>query len=89
MVFTPSADGQRATLAWAPDAFAAQDGNTGTPGLWRFTVSGGDGQQSFTRTIEIAVANVNQTPVIPAMPLQLIREGETLAFTALSTNMGQ
>jgi hypothetical protein len=31
--------------------------------------------------ITITVANVNQAPRILSMPLQLILEGETLAFT--------
>ncbi|MBK6595654.1 MAG: putative Ig domain-containing protein [Burkholderiales bacterium] len=73
-------DTTRAVLAWTPDRFAAQDSNTGTPGLWRFIVTGSDGMAQFTRTFEITVANVNQTPRILPMPLQLVNEGETLSF---------
>jgi hypothetical protein len=81
MRLTPSEDGSRASLAWTPDAFAGNDGNTGTPGVWRFTLTASDGQARFTRAIELQVANVNQTPRIPAIPLQLVREGETIGFT--------
>ncbi|MDZ4255508.1 MAG: putative Ig domain-containing protein, partial [Sulfuritalea sp.] len=78
-------DTTRAVLAWTPDRFAAQDSNTGTmgdnPGLWRFTVTGSDGTAQFVRSFEITVTNVNQTPRILPMPLQLVNEGETLSFT--------
>ncbi|MDD2761989.1 MAG: hypothetical protein PHH11_17065, partial [Methylomonas sp.] len=86
MVFTPASDGSKANLAWTPDIFAAQDSNTGTPGLWRFTVTGSDGAASFTRTVEIAVVNVNQTPKILPMPLQLVSEGDTLGFNLLGAD---
>ena len=76
-----SDDTTRVVLNWTPDRFAAQDGNTGTPGLWRFTVTGSDGTAQFTRSFEITVANVNQTPRILPIPLQLVNEGETLSFT--------
>jgi hypothetical protein len=48
------------------------------------SVTGSDGEKSFTRTIEIVVANTNQTPVIPAIPLQLVQENETLSFTLMA-----
>jgi len=80
MVFTPSVDGAKVSLGWTPGNFAAQDGNTGMPGLWRFTVAASDGAASFTRTVEVRVVNVNQTPRILPMPLQLGYEGETVAF---------
>jgi hypothetical protein len=38
------------------------------------TVTGSDGRQSFTRTPEIAVANVKQTPAIP------LKENQTTPF---------
>ncbi|HLF95978.1 MAG TPA: CARDB domain-containing protein, partial [Methylococcaceae bacterium] len=81
-------NGNHALLRWTPDTFAAQDGNTGTPGLWRFSVQAGDGAGEFTRTFEIAVANVNQTPrLLPLpLPLQLVKEGETLSFTLKSAD---
>jgi hypothetical protein len=86
MTFLPSEDGNRLDLAWTPDAFAGNDGTTGTAGLWRFTVTASDGAARFTRTLEIQVANVNQTPRILPLPLQLLREGETLAFTVKSAD---
>ncbi|MCI4427871.1 MAG: putative Ig domain-containing protein, partial [Burkholderiales bacterium] len=77
-----SGNGNRALLHWTPDLYAAQDDNTtsGTPGLWRFTVEAGDGMAEFSRTFEITVANVNQTPRFLPMPLQLVSEGDTLSF---------
>ncbi|HCZ13964.1 MAG TPA: hypothetical protein DHV85_05060, partial [Candidatus Accumulibacter sp.] len=86
MLFT--ADGNRAVLTWTPDAFAAQDGNdpSQTPGLWRLTLTASDGMAEFSRLVEITVANVNQAPRILPMPLQLIDEGETLAFTLVATD---
>ncbi|UUZ69428.1 putative Ig domain-containing protein [Polaromonas sp. P2-4] len=74
-------NGSRVVLNWTPDLFAAQDSNTGTPGLWRFTVKGSDGSAEVTRTFEIAVTNFNQTPRILPMPLQLVSEDYTLSFT--------
>ncbi|MFT5960936.1 MAG: VCBS repeat-containing protein, partial [Burkholderiaceae bacterium] len=77
-------NGNHAVLRWTPDLFAAQDGNSnvsGTPGLWRFTVTGSDGMADFTRSFEISVADLNQAPRILPMPLQLVREGDTLSFT--------
>jgi len=74
-------NGSGVVLNWTPDLFAAQDSNTGTPGLWRFTVKASDGSAEFVRTFEIAVANFNQTPRILPMPLQLVSEGDTLSFT--------
>jgi hypothetical protein len=71
------------SLSWTPDRFAAQGGNTATiaPGLWRFSVGGSDGMATFSRTLEVAVANVNQAPRLLPLPLQLVNEGETLHFT--------
>ncbi|MER2625129.1 MAG: putative Ig domain-containing protein, partial [Accumulibacter sp.] len=71
------------SLSWTPDRFAAQGSNTATiaPGLWRFSVGGSDGMATFSRTLEVAVANVNQAPRLLPLPLQLVNEGETLNFT--------
>ena len=75
-------ENNRASLLWTPDLFAAQDSvSTGTAGLWRFTVKGSDGMAEVSKTIEIQVANFNQTPRILPMPLQLVSEGETVSFT--------
>ncbi|MCB1943385.1 MAG: putative Ig domain-containing protein, partial [Candidatus Accumulibacter sp.] len=86
MVFMP--DDDHAVFHWTPDAFAAQDGNdvTRAPGLWRLTLTASDGTAEFSRPIEIAVANLNQPPRILPIPLQLIDEGETLAFTVVATD---
>ena len=70
----------RAILNWTPDLFAAQDSNAGTAGLWRFTVRGSDGAAQFERSFEVNVANVNQTPRLLPLPLQLVNEGQTLSF---------
>jgi hypothetical protein len=35
MTFLPSEDSNRLNLAWTPDAFAGNDGTTGTAGRWR------------------------------------------------------
>ncbi|MDP2220628.1 MAG: putative Ig domain-containing protein, partial [Hydrogenophaga sp.] len=66
----PSEDGRSVALAWIPSRFAAQDSNTGTPGLWRVQVTASDGVAQFTRTLELTVANVNQTPSILPLPRQ-------------------
>ena len=47
-------------------------------------VSAGDGSASATRTIELVVRNVNQAPRLLPVPLQLVQEGQTLAFTMLA-----
>ena len=76
----------RATLRWTPGYFATQTPQTigtvtGVPGQYRVTVSATDGAASFTRELLITVANVNQTPRILPLPLQLVSEGETLSFS--------
>jgi len=86
-----SADGPRAAFDWTPDLFAAQDGSDPDPGAvrpghWRFNVSANDGMATLSRDIEIVVANANQAPRILPMPLQLINEGETLAFTVVAAD---
>lgn len=70
----------RLQLAWLPDFTTAQTTNSNQAGLWQLQVTGSDGVNSFTRSLNIQVANVNQTPRILPTPLQLIQEGETLAF---------
>ncbi|WP_291853752.1 Ig-like domain-containing protein [Accumulibacter sp.] len=87
---TATATGESVALVWTPDRFAAQDGNTGEgasgAGHWRFSVSGSDGMARFTRQVELVVANANQPPQLLPMPLQLVREGETLGFTVRATD---
>ncbi|EXI65626.1 MAG: rhombotarget A [Candidatus Accumulibacter adjunctus] len=73
-------DADRVLLAWTPDLFAAEDGNGGSAGLWRLSLRASDGMAHFTRAIEVQVANHNQPPRITPLPLQLVGEGETLAF---------
>jgi len=77
-------NGKLAVLRWTPDLFAAQDSNTGSAGQWRFSVRGSDGSAQFERSFEINVANVNQTPRLLPMPLQLVNEGQTVNFTLRS-----
>jgi hypothetical protein len=86
-----SADGNRAAFDWTPDLFAAQDASDPEPtamqaGHWRFSVTASDGMATFSRDFEIIVANANQAPRILPMPLQLINEGETLAFTVVAAD---
>jgi hypothetical protein len=86
-----SADGNRAAFDWTPDLFAAQDAGDPDPsalqaGHWRFSVTASDGMATFSRDFEIIVANANQAPRILPTPLQLINEGETLAFTVVATD---
>jgi hypothetical protein len=38
----------------------------------------------LTHVIEVQVAQVNQAPQVMPMPVQLVREGETLGFTVSS-----
>ncbi|MDR0673568.1 MAG: putative Ig domain-containing protein, partial [Zoogloeaceae bacterium] len=80
MTLTPTARGDRLHLSWLPGHFEAEGGNGGTPGLRRITVTASDGAASFTRVLEIAVANVNRAPVLLPLPLQLGYEGETIGF---------
>ena len=79
-----ASNGNLAVLRWTPDLFAAQDSNTGNAGQWRFTVRGSDGAAQFERSFEVNVANVNQTPRLLPMPLQLVNEGQTVNFTMRS-----
>ena len=82
-------DGQsRLVLRWTPGLFAAQSDNANgaTPGHYRLVVKAGDGQASATREIDLVVRNVNQAPRLLPMPLQLVSEGETIAFTLLAAD---
>ena len=77
------------TLRWTPGLFAAQSSNiegstTPTPGHYRLTIKAGDGNAAVTREIELVVRNVNQAPRILPMPLQLVQEGQTLAFSMIA-----
>ncbi|HEV6968357.1 Ig-like domain-containing protein [Roseateles sp.] len=91
MQLTPSAGsgGQtRLQLRWTPGLFAAQGDNlNGTaPGHYLLKLTASDGSASFSRELEIVVANVNQAPVLLPMPLQLVPEGQTLGFTMRTTD---
>ncbi|MFN9747507.1 MAG: putative Ig domain-containing protein, partial [Betaproteobacteria bacterium] len=82
MVAQPAAgtDGQaNLRLRWTPDAFAAQ-GGTARNGVYSLTVTASDGHARLTRQIELRVRNVNQAPQLLRLPLQLVPEGQTLAF---------
>ncbi|MES2942354.1 MAG: putative Ig domain-containing protein, partial [Pseudomonadota bacterium] len=65
---------QQATLRWTPGFFAAQT----QP--YNITVTASDGAASFSRRISLVVSNVNQTPRILPVPLQLVSEGDLLSF---------
>ncbi|HEY8879876.1 MAG TPA: tandem-95 repeat protein [Roseateles sp.] len=91
MQLTPSqgSGGQtRLQLRWTPGLFAAQSDNQNgaAPGHYLLKLTASDGSASFTRDVEIVVANVNQAPVLLPMPLQLVPEGQTLAFTMTATD---
>lgn len=81
-----TAHGDHVQLTWTPGLFAAQDDNVegSHPGVYRFTVTGSDGAKHFTRSFEVHVANVDQAPVIPPLPRQLVNEGHTLSFNVQS-----
>jgi hypothetical protein len=82
-------DGQTSfVLNWTPGYFAAQsdDTNGATPGHYHLLISASDGSAVATRTIDLLVANTNQAPRIPALPLQLVQEGETLSFALVSSD---
>src|SRR5690606_2907378 len=76
-------DGQsQLRLRWTPGTFAAQSGNNGgNNGSYTLVLRATDGALSTTHTIQVQVANVNQTPQLLPMPLQLVQEGQTLGFT--------
>ena len=76
----------RLQLVWLPSYNAAQDSNANQAGLWQVQVTGSDGVNTFTRHLNIQVTNINQTPRILPMPLQLIQEGETLSFNAIGVD---
>jgi len=78
--------GNRLTLHWTPDHFAAQDGSPGSgdPGTWHFTIGGSDGHAQFARPVELVIGDTNQAPAIVPLPLQLVREGDTLNFSLIA-----
>ncbi|MEG2434170.1 MAG: Ig-like domain-containing protein, partial [Acinetobacter sp.] len=70
---------------WLPSIFAAKSSlGTNQLGHYNFTVTVTDGSTKLNRNIQIQVANVNQQPVFTSVPLQLVYEGETLAFNLLA-----
>jgi Putative Ig domain len=82
MLLDVNANGTQATLRWTPNNLAAQNNSLNSPaGTYRFTLTASDGAAQVSREIEVKVANVNQAPRVLPLPLQLIQEGETLAFT--------
>ena len=74
-------------LRWTPGLFAAQVRQRqrryarALPTRWS---AAGDGSATATRSIELVVRNVNQAPRLLPVPLQLVQEGQTLAFTMLA-----
>ncbi|ROZ61645.1 Ig-like domain-containing protein [Ramlibacter sp. WS9] len=83
LVMDVAAGGSQATLRWTPSMFAAQDGG----GVYRITVTAGDGAAQVTQDIDITVANVNQAPRILPMPLQLVQEGQTMSVRVLAADV--
>lgn len=81
--FTRSTVAERALAGGAASNSTPSGGATPVdlPGQYRVTVSATDGAASFARELLISVANVNQTPRILPVPLQLVSEGDTLSFT--------
>ncbi|UOP01494.1 putative Ig domain-containing protein [Kingella potus] len=76
-VAQPSGNGQTLlVLNWLPDHAAAQRNN----GTYRFKLGASDGSAQTERTVEIRVAESNLSPELAPLPLQLVREGETLSF---------
>ena len=75
-------------LRWTPGLFAAQGDNQGgaAPGHYRLVVRATDGSATASREIDVVVRNVNQAPRLLPMPLQLVPEGQTLAFTMLGVD---
>ncbi|MFO1403446.1 MAG: hypothetical protein U1E96_02585 [Azonexus sp.] len=88
MVLNPAADGSRITLALDP-------WTTWPPARWQHRHAGPCASHrhcwrrcgELHRTVEIAVANVNQTPRLMPLPLHRINEGETLAFTVRAADL--
>ncbi|MES2205594.1 MAG: putative Ig domain-containing protein [Pseudomonadota bacterium] len=72
-----AADSSHIRLRWTPDLFATQTNQ----GHYSITVQASDGNAAITHSFTINVANTNQTPKMLPMPLQLVREGDTLSFT--------
>ncbi|MDK2126935.1 putative Ig domain-containing protein, partial [Parachitinimonas caeni] len=84
MTLEPSQQGSqnRLRLVWTPGLLAAQSSNRSdqADGHYRLTLRGSDGMATIAHTVEIEVVNTNQAPQLLPMPLQLVREGETLSF---------
>jgi YD repeat-containing protein len=78
----------RLSLRWTPGLLAAQGDNNGgaAPGRYRLQVTASDGTASASRTIELVVSNSNQAPVLLPLPLQLVRENQTLAFSVKASD---
>ena len=78
-------------LPSTPGNFAAQDSNLRSflsqpdqpdqPGQYRLRITASDGNASVQREIALTVRNRNQAPRLLPLPLQLVQEGQTLAFT--------
>ena len=82
-------DGQTSfVLRWTPGYSAAQGDDTSglTPGHYHLVAQASDGSAVAARTIELVVRNTNLAPRIPAMPLQMVQEGQTLSFSMISSD---
>jgi hypothetical protein len=75
-----SAGSASLTLSWTPGPFAAQDAIGGSPGHYALTIHATDGHGSAEQSLSIDVANTNLAPQIPPIPMQIVREGETMTF---------
>src|SRR6185437_11003779 len=83
---TPGSNGQsQVTLNWTPGMLASQSSTPGNPkGVYTVTVSAGDGLAQASQTLTFNVAHVDQTPVMQALPTQIVDEGTTASFNVLA-----
>ncbi len=85
---TPGSNGQsQLTLNWTPGMLASKSSTPGNPaGVYTVTVSAGDGLARATQTLAFNVAHVDQTPIMQALPTQIVDEGDTVSFNVLATS---
>ena len=77
---TGSAGSASLVLSWTPGPFAAQHAAGGSPGHYAFTVRASDGHGTVEQSLTLDVANTNLAPKIAPIPMQIVREGETMTF---------
>ncbi len=79
-LFNTSINATTGVFSWTP---SETQGNGTT---YSFTIRASDGQLATDRTVNITVNEVNQAPVLAAIPSQMVNEGSTLTFTASATD---